>query len=72
MSYSLEFFSLVVGVRVNHKYKNFSFLSMAGVAQWIEWPGCEPKGHRFNSQSGHMPGLRNRFPVGGAWEATTH
>ena len=33
---------------------------------------CEPKGHRFDSQSGHMPGLQARFPVGNAREATTH
>ena len=34
--------------------------------------GCKPKGHWFNSQSGHMPGLQARSPVGGAREATTH
>ena len=33
---------------------------------------CEPKGHRFDSPSGHMPGSRARSPVGGAPEATTH
>ena len=27
---------------------------------------CEPKGHRFNSQSGHVPGLWARSSVGGA------
>ena len=27
--------------------------------------GCEPKGRGFDSQSGHMPGLRARTPVGG-------
>ena len=32
----------------------------------------EPKGHRFDSQSGYMPGLQVRSPVGGAQEATTH
>ena len=31
---------------------------------------CEPKGCWFNSQSGHMPGLRARSPVGGKREAT--
>ena len=35
-------------------------------------PDCELKGHQFNSQSGHRPGLQARSPVGGAWEATTH
>ena len=39
----------------------------------VDWvPAGEPKGCWFNSQSGHMPGLRARSPVGGAWEATTH
>ena len=32
----------------------------------------EPKGGGFDSQSGHMPGLWARSPVGGALEATTH
>ena len=26
-----------------------------GSVDWV--PACEPKGHWFNSQSGHMPGL---------------
>ena len=29
-------------------------------------PACEPKGHRFNSQSEHMPGLQAGSPVGSA------
>ena len=33
---------------------------------------CEPKGHQFDSQSGHMPGLQARSPGGGTREATTH
>ena len=28
---------------------------------------CKPRGHRFDSQSGHMPGLWARSPVEGAW-----
>ena len=32
----------------------------------------KPKGHWFNSQSGHMPGLQVRSPVGDMWEASTH
>ena len=32
--------------------------------------GCEPKGHRFDSQSGHMPGLQATSPVVGVREAT--
>ena len=44
---------------------------------WLVWlygwmPDWEPKGRQFDSQSGHMPGLRARSPLGGAWEATTH
>ena len=35
-------------------------------------PACKPKGHRFDSHSGHMPGLWARSPVGGAQEATIH
>ena len=41
-------------------------LALAGVAQWIEcWP-AEARGCWFDSQSGHMPGLWARSPVGGA------
>ena len=47
------------------------------VQPWLVWlsgssAGCEPKGRQFNSQSGHMPGLLARSPVGGTREATTH
>ena len=40
-------------------------LALAGVVQWIkvDW---EAKGSWFDSQSGHMPGLWARSPVGGA------
>ena len=41
-----------------------------GSVDWV--PDWEPKGHRFDSQSGHMPGSQARSPVWGAWEATTH
>ena len=40
----------------------------AGVAQWIG----EPKHHRSNFPSGHMPGPQARFPGGGVLEATAH
>ena len=33
---------------------------------------CEPNGCRFDSQSGHMPELLDRSPVGGVREAPTH
>ena len=39
------------------------YTALAGVAQWIEhWPVNQS---RFDSQSGHMPGLQARSPVGG-------
>ena len=48
-----------------------------GSVNWVR--ACEPRscwfnswGCWFDSQSGHMPGLQARFPVGDAWEATTH
>ena len=34
-----------------------------GSGDWA--PACEPKGHWFDSQSGHMPGLQARSPVRG-------
>ena len=39
----------------------------------VDWTwACEPKGHWFDSQSGHLPGLWARSPVWGTWEASTH
>ena len=39
----------------------------------VDWtPACAPKGHGFNSQSGHMPGVQARSPVAGTRGATTH
>ena len=40
----------------------------------MDWvPAWKPKGHRLDSQSGDMPGLRAKSPVErGVWEATTH
>ena len=39
----------------------------------VDWAlDYEPKGCQFSSQSGHMPGLQARSPVGGTQEATTH
>ena len=66
-------FALLVGMQVgtatvessmeiSQKIKN----APAGMAQLIEHWACEPKGHRLDSQSGHMPGLWTRHPVGGA------
>ena len=41
-----------------------------GSVDWVL--ACEAKGHWFNSQPGHMPGLQSKSPLGGAWVATTH
>ena len=40
-----------------------------GSVDWV--PACEPKGHQFDSQSGHMPGLQARCLVRGMWEVTS-
>ena len=41
-----------------------------GSVDWVlAW---ESKGCRFDSQSGHRPGLQARSPVGGVQEAATH
>ena len=42
---------------------------LAGVAQWIEHQPADQK-VASDSQSGHMPGLWARSPVGGVREAT--
>ena len=44
-----------------------------GWCRLVDWaPACEPEGRQFDSQPGHMPGLRARSPVGDMWGATTH
>ena len=51
--------------------KNISRLP--GLYDSVDWAlACEPKGHKFDSQSGHIPALQARSPVGDAQEATTH
>ena len=51
------------------KIKNF----YPGWCSSVNWAQAwEPKGHQFDSQSEHTPGLQARFPVGGAQEATIH
>ena len=48
-------------------------ISSSGWYGSVDWaPACKPKGHQFNFQSAHMPGLQARFPVQGRREATTH
>ena len=51
------------------KVKRSSHPGWCGSVDWAL--ACKPKGRWFNSQSGHMPGLQARSPVGGAWEAAT-
>ena len=41
-----------------------------GSVDWV--PACKAKGHQFDSQSGHMPGMWARSPIAGMSEATTH
>ena len=50
--------------------KTLSSPGWCGLVDWVL--ACKPKGLQFDSQSGHMPRLWARCPVGGVWEATTH
>ena len=45
-------------------------VAVIGVAQWVGHRSANQKGGQFDSQSGHMPGLQARSPVGDAQEAT--
>ena len=45
--------------------------ALADEDQWIEHGPVNQRGHWSNSQSGYMPGLQARSPVGGVGEATT-
>ena len=49
----------------SNKYdtKEYIHTGWCGSVDWA--PACKPKGCQFNSQSGHMPGLWTRSPVGG-------
>ena len=56
---------------LHHHFRNEEI--SPGWCSSMDWVrACKPKGHQFNSQSGHRPGLRARSPVGCTWEATTH
>ena len=48
----------------------FSGPGLCGSVDWA--PACELKDLQFDSQSGHVPGLQARSPVGTTWEVTTH
>ena len=58
----------VIMVVLTRKERNCS--AWCGSVNWA--PACEPEGCRVESQSGHMPGLHARSPVGGTQEATTY
>ena len=62
---------------LNSVVKNYTLLKIIenspGSCGSVDWAlACKPKGCQLDSQSGHMPGLQARSPVGGVWEATTH
>ena len=58
-------------VKNNHINKSKTFSSgWCGSVDWVL--ACKPKSRWFDSQSGHLAGLRGTFPVGRTWEATTH
>ena len=49
-----------------HRHPNENMTqSCPGWCGSVDWvPACEPKGHRFNFQTGHRPGLWASSPVG--------
>ena len=50
----------------------FKIYFSPGLCGSVDWAlAWEPEGFWLNFQSGHMPGLQARSPVGGTWEATT-
>ena len=50
--------------------KAYGSIFSPGWCSSVGWAlACEPKGHWFDSPSGHKPGLRARSAVG-VWEAT--
>ena len=57
--------------RWRKSFKNWkSCPGWCGLVDWVL--ACEAKGHWFDSQWGHMPGLGPRSPKGGTERATTH
>ena len=52
---------LVFSLRILRFRKQFSPV-WCGSVDWA--PACKPKGCRFDSQSGHMPGVRAQSPLG--------
>ena len=56
--------------RCNHVKAKSYCPGWCGSVDWVL--ACKPEGHWFDSQSGHMPELQARSPVGGVQEATTH
>ena len=69
--FTFPFFHVFIGHLCICFFKKYILLP--GWCSSVDWAwACKPKGRQFNSQSGHMPGLPARSPVGDAWEATTH
>ena len=63
--------ALLVGMQIGAATmeRGRSYLRNLKVEPWLAQilsVGCEPKGHWFDFQSGHMPGLSAMSPVGGA------
>ena len=57
--------------------KLYKWCTIKIILPWLVWlsglsAGLQTIGLLVDSQSGHMPGLQTRSPVGGMWEATTH
>ena len=63
--------------RKREENKPLSWCYQISKEPWLVWlsglsTGLRTKGSLVDSQSGHMPGLQARSPVGDAQEATTH
>ena len=63
---SSQYAKVVGSVSGPGTYKKQS-VALTGV-DWVL--SCKPKGHWFDSQTGHVPGLLARFLVGGIQEST--
>ena len=58
---------------INNRFPSIEKDMLPGWCSSVDWaPACEPKGHRFNSQSGQVPGLQAGSPFVSVQEAATH
>ena len=70
VKFSLE--QVKINLRNRNRLNKIS-VKLPGWCGSVDWAlACEPKGHWLDSQSGHMPGLQARSPVGSVQAATTH